>query len=89
MSYEEELADLKIEFGKRAHLSPSDIADYIGRSPDAQAAMRYRKTFPIPYQKFGGKIFIRTKDFARYLAGEYDVEVKIAPVIAPAPQKRQ
>lgn len=66
--YEEVLADLKAEFGKKIFLTPSDISIFISRSPAAQASLRSRKRFPIPYSKLGGKITIKIYDLARYIA---------------------
>jgi hypothetical protein len=76
--YDEVLADLKTEFGKKILLSPSDIAPYINRSVDAQSALRNRKTFPIPYGKMGGKITIKIYDLARYIANDDVVAVATA-----------
>ena len=42
MSYEDALADLKAEFGRKTLLTPEDIAPYIDKSPAAQAALRTR-----------------------------------------------
>lgn len=70
MSYEEVLADLKKDFGKKIDLSPADVAPYIDKSPDAQMALRKRKTFPIPYEKEGGRIVIKIYDLARYCSKE-------------------
>ena len=66
-TYIEVLADLKAEFGKKIFLTPSDIAPVIGRTPDAQAALRGRGLFPIPYSKLGGLVVIRIYDLAQYI----------------------
>ena len=87
MSYEEVLADLKKDFGKKIDLSPADVAPYIDKSPDAQMALRKRKTFPIPYEKEGGRIVIKIYDLARYCSKEPSSP---SPLTAsPAVEKRR
>lgn len=87
MSYEEVLADLKKDFGKKIDLSPADVAPYIDKSPDAQMALRKRKTFPIPYEKEGGRIVIKIYDLARHCSKEPSSPPSISP--SPAVEKKR
>jgi hypothetical protein len=68
--YIEVLADLRLAFGKKIFLTPSDIAPVIGRSTKAQSALRARGGFPIPYSRFGRLIVIKIYDLAQYIAIE-------------------
>ena len=71
MSYEDALADLKADFGKKKLLTPSEIAPYISKSPSAQASMRTRKQFPIAKKDMGGRIVVSIYALAKYI-GEDD-----------------
>ena len=71
MSYEEALADLKADFGKKKLLTPTDIAPYISKSPSAQASMRTRKQFPIAKKEMGGRVVVSIYALAKYI-GEDD-----------------
>lgn len=70
MSYEDALADLKADFGKKKLLTPADIAPYIDKSPSAQASMRSRKQFPIAKKDVGGRVVVSIYDFARFIGGD-------------------
>lgn len=74
MSYQEALADLKADFGKKKLLTPADMAPYISKSPSAQASMRSRKQFPIAQKDIGGRIFVTIYAFARFIGEDDDVE---------------
>jgi hypothetical protein len=80
MSYEDALADLKAEFGKKTLLTPEDIAPYIDKSPAAQAALRTRKRFPFATKTIGGRIVVSIYDLARYIGGEPSAQE--APAVA-------
>ena len=71
MSYEDALADLKADFGKKKLLTPADIAPYISKTPSAQASMRSRKQFPIAEKDMGGRVIVSIYALARYI-GEDD-----------------
>ena len=79
MSYQDALADLKEEFGKKKLLTPADIAPYIDRSASAQASMRTRKQFPIAKKDMGGRVVVSIYALARFI-GEDD-----NPIIVPKP----
>jgi hypothetical protein len=82
MSYQDALADLKEEFGKKKLLTPADIAPYIDRSASAQASMRTRKQFPIAKKDLGGRVVVSIYALARFI-GE-DGDVIAVPKPAPA-----
>ena len=71
MSYEDALADLKADFGKKKLLTPTEIAPYISKSPSAQASMRTRKQFPIAKKDMGGRVVVSIYALAKYI-GEDD-----------------
>ena len=71
MSYEDALADLKADFGKKKLLTPAEIAPYISKSPSAQASMRARKQFPIAKKDIGGRVVVSIYALAKYI-GESD-----------------
>ena len=71
MSYEDALADLKADFGKKKLLTPAEIAPYISKSPSAQASMRTRKQFPIAKKDMGGRVVVSIYALAKYI-GEDD-----------------
>ena len=79
MSYQDALADLKEEFGKKKLLTPADIAPYIDRSASAQASMRTRKQFPIAKKDMGGRVVVSIYALARFIGEDDD------PIIAPKP----
>lgn len=87
MSYEDALADLKAEFGKKKLLTPSDIAPYICKSPSAQASMRTRKKFPIAQKDMGGRIFVTIYALARFVGGDDDAENVPKPAATSKPAK--
>ena len=72
MSYEDALADLKADFGKKKLLTPAEIAPYISKSPSAQSSMRTRKQFPIAKKDMGGRVVVSIYALAKYI-GEDDV----------------
>lgn len=86
MSYQDALADLKEEFGKKKLLTPADIAPYIDRSTSAQASMRTRKQFPIAKKDLGGRVVVSIYALARFIGEEDDVIAvpKPAPTTKPA-----
>lgn len=84
MSYEDALADLKAEFGKKKLLTPSDIAPYICKSPSAQASMRTRKQFPIAKKDMGGRIVVSIYTLARYIGEDDEAENPPKPATKPA-----
>ena len=71
MSYEDALAGLKADFGKKKLLTPAEIAPYISKSPSAQASMRTRKQFPIAKKEMGGRVVVSIYALAKYI-GEDD-----------------
>ena len=81
MSYEDALADLKADFGKKKLLTPAEIAPYISKSPSAQASMRTRKQFPIAKKEMGGRVVVSIYALAKYIgeddAGPPDAAEKI------------
>ena len=77
MSYEDALADLKADFGKKKLLTPAEIAPYISKSPSAQASMRTRKQFPIAKKDMGGRIVVSIYALAKYI-GEDDAGPPVA-----------
>jgi hypothetical protein len=79
MSYQDALADLKEEFGKKKLLTPSDIAPYIDRSASAQATLRTRKRFPIAKKDLGGRVVVSIYALARFIGEDDD------PIIVPKP----
>ncbi len=79
MSYQDALADLKEEFGKKKLLTPSDIAPYINKSASAQASMRTRKQFPIAKKDMGGRVVVSIYALARFIGEDDD------PIIVPKP----
>ena len=81
MSYEDALADLKTDFGKKKLLTPAEIAPYICKSASAQASMRSRKQFPIAQKDMGGRIVVSIYALARYIGA--DDEAPQQPVAAP------
>jgi hypothetical protein len=74
MSYEDALADLKADFGKKKLLTPAEIAPYICKSPSAQASMRTRKQFPIAKKDMGGRIVVSIYTLARYIGEDDEAE---------------
>jgi hypothetical protein len=82
MSYQDALADLKEEFGKKKLLTPADIAPYIDRSASAQASMRTRKQFPIAKKDLGGRVVVSIYALARFIGEDGDVIADTKP--APA-----
>ena len=76
MSYEDALADLKADFGKQKMLTPAEIAPYIKRSGNAQAAMRSRKRFPIPNKELGGRIVVSIYALAHYIGDELEADAE-------------
>ena len=74
MSYQEALADLKADFGKKKLLTPADMAPYISKSPSAQASMRSRKQFPIAKKDMGGRIVVSIYTLAHYIGEDDDVD---------------
>ena len=72
MSYQDALADLKEEFGKKKLLTPADIAPYIDRSASAQASMRTRKQFPIAKKDLGGRVVVSIYALARFIGEDGD-----------------
>lgn len=87
MSYEDALADLKADFGKKKLLTPSDIAPYICKSPSAQASMRTRKQFPIAKKDMGGRIVVSIYALAKYIGEDDDADNAPKPVAATKPAK--
>ena len=87
MSYADELADLKADFGKKKLLTPSDIAPYIDKSPSAQASMRSRKQFPIAKKDVGGRVVVSIYDRARFIGGDDGGETNAPEQIRIAKQK--
>jgi len=87
MSYQEALADLKADFGKKKLLTPADIAPYICKSPSAQASMRTRKKFPIAQKDMGGRVFVTIYAFAKYIGEDDDSEITTTPATATRPAK--
>jgi|GEM_PF-3014040 len=85
MSYEDALADLKAEFGKKKLLTPSDIAPYICKSPSAQASMRTRKQFPIAQKDMGGRIFVTIYALARFVGEDDDTQSTPKPTTPTKP----
>jgi len=88
MSYEDALADLKAEFGKKTLLTPEDIAPYIDKSPAAQAALRTRNRFPFATKTIGGRIVVSIYDLARYIGGVPRANEATDTTPAPAPIKQ-
>jgi hypothetical protein len=86
MSYQDALADLKEEFGKKKLLTPADIAPYIDRSASAQASMRTRKQFPIAKKDMGGRVVVSIYALARFIGEDDDpiIATKPAPATKPA-----
>jgi len=87
MSYQDALADLKEEFGKKKLLTPSDIAPYINKSASAQASMRTRKQFPIAKKDMGGRIFVSIYALARFIGEDDDAIIVPKPAPATKPAK--
>lgn len=87
MSYQDALADLKEEFGKKKLLTPSDIAPYIDRSASAQASMRTRKQFPIAKKDMGGRVVVSIYALARFIGEDDDAIVVPKPAPASKPTK--
>ena len=86
MSYEDALADLKADFGKKKLLTPAEIAPYISKSPSAQASMRTRKQFPIAKKDMGGRVVVSIYALAKYIGEDDDAIIvpKTAPATKPA-----
>lgn len=90
MSYEDALADLKADFGKKKLRTPTEIAPYISKSPSARASMRTRKQFPIATKDMGGRVVVSIYALAKYI-GEDDVtpldaaeQIKVSEPAKPA-----
>lgn len=86
-NYAEILADLKQKFVDQLRLSPADIASIIKQSTTAQAMMRGRGHFPIPFTKHGSRIYISIYDLARYLSFPEARNNAPAPLREAAPYK--
>lgn len=89
MSYQDALADLKTELGKKKLLMPAEIAPYICKSPSAQGSMCTRKQFPIAKKDMGARIVVSIYALTRYIA-EDDDDTADAPksVTASKPAKQ-
>ena len=87
MSYQEALADLKADFGKKKLLTPADIAPYISKSPSAQASMRTRKQFPIAKKDIGGRIVVSIYALAKFIGEDDDVDNAPKPIATTKPAK--
>lgn len=87
MSYEDALADLKADFGKKKLLTPAEIAPYICKSPSAQASMRTRKQFPIAKKDMGGRIVVSIYALAKYIGEDDDADSAPKPIATTKPAK--
>lgn len=88
MSYEDALADLKADFGKKKLLSPAEIAPYICKSPSAQASMRTRKQFPIAKKDMGGRIVVSIYALARFIGEDDEAENTPKPTATTKPSTK-
>lgn len=68
MTEAEILADLRSIYGKVGVLTMQQLAEYLGRTPDALRKMRDRGCFPLPIKEIGGRLCVSILAVAQWLA---------------------
>lgn len=64
------LADIRSIYGKVGVLTMAQLAEYLGRTPDALRKMRERGSFPLPIKEVGGKLCVSIYAVAEWLASD-------------------
>lgn len=73
------LNDLRSRFGDKIYLDTDDLAAINETSRGQNANLRCNRKYPIPTEKFGGRVVVSIYALAKHLAKSCEEEVRSAP----------